>query len=245
MDEGPLYPGCLGNIMSLEAIPNPAGVSFPEGEPHWTIQSQPAGGVASLDPCSGSATTILSGLHKYGEYVVKAKCDGSEGDTITVKFNLVDESGWKDYPLGEVPGSCGGVCDGEDATIFDGCENELEVSCAQEDGTGGIGDCAYRYFYNDNLISSCIWATNAGNKWWYKDAKIEGTILRFITKARHTTVDGDKFDSEGCDGYYCSLVTIYNCLTGESTKYWRRSATIYPWLETAGEGHVCAGPETE
>ena len=92
-NEGPLYPGCLGTIVFLEAKPSPAGVSFPSGGPYWEIVEQPTGANASLSPTSGSTTTTLSGLTKWGNYVVKAKCGCSDtGDSITVKFNLVSET---------------------------------------------------------------------------------------------------------------------------------------------------------
>jgi len=241
-DEGPLTPGCLGNDVSLEAKPYPTAASFPDGEPHWTIQ-KPRTSDASLSPTSGSATTTVSGLDMYGEYTITAKCGSSDdGDSITIKFLLENETGWEAYGGSGIPGSCSPTwCDGEDSVIFDDCGNELEVSCAQSDGTGGLSGCAYRYFYNDDLISSCIWE-NGTNKWWYKEADIQGTNEKVFTKARHTTVDPDKFDDEGCSGYYCSLVTIYNCTTGTSTEYWRRSASSMPWTETDGEEHECEGP---
>jgi len=237
-NEGPLYPGCPGTPVSLEAKPSPAGASFPAGEPHWTIESQPTGASASLNPTYGSATTTLSGLNKWGNYVVRAKCGAFDtGDTITVTFALVNETGWLEYPDpgDQIPDNCSPyLCDGEDATLFDGCGNELEVSCAQADGTGGLSGCAFRYFYNDNLISSCIWV-NGNNKWWYKEATIEGTNLKVFTKARHTTADPDLYDDEGCYDYYCSLVTIYDCLTGQTSTYWRRSMSGMPWTEADGE----------
>lgn len=234
-NEGPLY-RCRNSTVSLKALANPSG-SFPDGEPHWTVESEPSGANATLTPSSGSATTTLGGLTKSGEYVIKAKCGSSDtGDTITVKVEtpLVNETDWLLYPDADLPNCPPILCDGEDLTIFDDCGNELELSCAQKDGTGGPLGCAYRYFYNDNLISSCIWEGGI-NKWWYKEATVGTSSLKVFTKARHGTCDPDKYDDEGCDGYHCALVTIYDCRTGESTPYWRRDPYIEPLDEDDGE----------
>lgn len=225
-DEGPLYPGCPGTSVTLEAKPNPAG-TFPAGEPHWTLQ-KPDGSSATLSTSTGYTTT-LSGTDKWGNYVVTAKCGNDDtGDSITVAFNLGSESVWYHYTKsGEVPIPClPYLCDGEDTTDHDDCGNELEVSCCQEDGTGGVSDCAYRYFYNDKLISSCIWITEGDNYWLYKEATIQGTSNQIFTKMKH--INSDEDGNEGCDGYYCTKIEIYNCLTGASTTYWRRDPDSAP-----------------
>ncbi len=83
-DEGPLYV-CLNGTVDLQAKPNPAGASFPTGEPHWSIENQPSRANATLNPSSGSATTTLGNLTKPEDYIVKAKCGNSDtGDSITV-----------------------------------------------------------------------------------------------------------------------------------------------------------------
>jgi hypothetical protein len=83
-DPGPIYV-CLNSTVYLEAKPYPSGASFPSGEPHWTIESQPPGGGASLSLSSGSAIVALYGFSKAGNYVVKARCGTLDtGDSITV-----------------------------------------------------------------------------------------------------------------------------------------------------------------
>ena len=241
-DEGPLYV-CPDDTVNLEAKPNPAGASFPTGEPHWSIVSQPPNANAALDPSSGSATTTLSGLTKLGEYIIKAKCGDSDGDTITVTNELENESIWYHYnpSSGEIPIPCLPVaCDGEDSTEYDDCENELEVSCCQADGTGGAFGCAYHYFYNDGLISSCIFLTMADNTWLYKEATIEGSENRVFTKMKHVNADLD--GNEGCAGYYCTKIEIYDCLTGEydpNSPYWRRDTDSAPL--DIDQGEECPG----
>jgi hypothetical protein len=118
--------------------------------------------------------------------------------------------------------------------------DEPEVSCCQADGTGGLFGCAYRYFYNDNLISSCIWSTHADNIWKYKEATIEGTNKKVITKMKHINADLD--GDEGCDGYYCTKIVIYNCITGEhigDSPYWRRDDEEPPY--DIDQGEECPG----
>lgn len=83
-DQGPIYV-CLNGSVDLEAFNNLETQSFPSGEPHWSIQSQPTGANASLTPSSGSSTT-LGNLTKEGNYVVQAKCGSTDtGDSIIVK----------------------------------------------------------------------------------------------------------------------------------------------------------------
>lgn len=89
VDEVGAQPGFLTSIyvalnepIDLEAIRYPAG-QFPAGGPIWTIVSQPEGASASLSSTSGSATTTLSNVTVPGEYIVKAKCGGTDsGDEI-------------------------------------------------------------------------------------------------------------------------------------------------------------------
>jgi len=82
-NEGPLYK-CLNGTVNLEAKPYPEGCSFPSNEPQWLIIEKPSGSVPSLNPSSGSSTT-LSNLSKPGKYVVKARCgNNDQGDTIDI-----------------------------------------------------------------------------------------------------------------------------------------------------------------
>jgi hypothetical protein len=92
-DEGPLY-ACLYDTVYLEAKPYPADASFPAGEPHWTIESQPIGGNALLSLSSGTPIVALYNLTEIGDYVIKARCGTADtGDTITVTvYRVVTET---------------------------------------------------------------------------------------------------------------------------------------------------------
>jgi hypothetical protein len=95
-DEGPLYPGCPGTSVYLEAKPNPSYASFPAGEPHWTVQG-PFGTCPYFSEDTGPTTRLFPG-YKWGDYIVTAKCGSNDpGDSITVKFNLVNEIPWGIY----------------------------------------------------------------------------------------------------------------------------------------------------
>jgi hypothetical protein len=117
-DEGPLYV-CLGDTVSLEAKPFPAGVPFASGEPWWEIYYCPPGANPSLNPTSGSSTTTLSNLTVPGNYDIWATGGFYDmGDIITVTvmgvditssgnciLMLADGSAWTtDTALGNPPG---------------------------------------------------------------------------------------------------------------------------------------------
>ena len=245
-NEGPLYPGCPGTPVSLEAKPNPPGASFPAGEPHWSIESQPAGASASLNPTYGSATTTVSGLNTWGDYVVRAKCgDSDTGDTITIRFNLINETGYSYFSpdWGSIPDECPpeGDGDGEDSYELDDCDNELEVSCCRSDGSGGDTGNAYRYFYNSGLVSSCPWLYSPENSFNRKIATIEGTSLKYVTKMKHISLSYSWWHKwyEGHIGYYCTMIVIYDCINGSKGIYWRKSSTSPP--QDIDEGEYCSG----
>jgi hypothetical protein len=186
------------------------------------------------------------GIHPdypYGRSVGQSNIDFTVGKICDCWSSFENETDWIPYPDPEnkIPDHCyHNLCDGEDATFYDDCRNELEVSCAQADGTGGDTGCAYRYFYNNNLISSCTWY-NGVNHWWYKVADTGGLMV--FTKAKHITADPDNYDGEGCYGYYDSIITFYNCLTGTTDRYLVRNRDHMPMDLNDGEIHEsCQGP---
>jgi hypothetical protein len=232
-DEGPLYPGCPGTSVYLEAKPNPSYASFPAGEPHWTVQG-PFGTCPYFSEDTGPTTRLFPG-YKWGDYIVTAKCGSNDpGDSITVKFNLVNEIPWGIYTptWGTTPFSCIPPCDGEDSYEMDDCGNKLEYSCCEEDGSGGT-DCALRVFYNGILLSSCVFHYSPDNYVARKIATIEGTNLKYITKIRHENIETNK-DGGGCPGFYCSKFYEYDCITGFGYPVWRRDPDYPPQSETDG-----------
>jgi len=233
-DEGPLAPGCPGTSVSLEAKPYPEESSFPTGEPHWTVEG-PTGSSPSLSDDTGTTTT-LSGTDKLGDYYVTAKCGESDtGDSINVAFNLADDPPYSAYSptWGEIPGSCDLPCDGEDSYELDDCGNELEFSCCDSGGGGGVL-CADRVFYNNSLLSSCVFKIEPENEVYRKKATIDGTELKFITKIKHINVCTQKYLGS-CWGYYCTKFYEYDCITGEESTIWRRDPDDKPNVETDGE----------
>ena len=180
------------------------------------------------------------------EECVAAVCTDIEGcdcpsDTCT-SSELGEDSTWQTYDGCGIPDDCDpDACDGPDEVQKDDCNNKLEVSCAQKDGTGGFGGCAYRYFYNDELISSCIWSTEAENLWQYT-YKTSGDGEEVYSKLRHVTQDLDC--DEGCVGYSCAKVEIYDCFTCEKAVYWRRTDCSSPppgWIFDETSGEECPG----
>jgi hypothetical protein len=111
------------------------------------------------------------------------------------------------------------------------------MSCTTEDGTGGSG-CAFRYFYNNGLISSCIWSYDPENYFYYKEATIKDTNNKLFTKLKHVNVSNSKW-LEGCFGYYCTKIVIYDIIKDESETYWRRDSSEAP--EDIDEGEECPG----
>jgi hypothetical protein len=156
-------------------------------------------------------------------------------------YSVVNEIPYGAYgpTWGTCPSSCPpGPCDGEDSYELDDCFNELEVSCCQEDGSGGALGCAYRVFYNNTLLSSCVFAILPENEVYRKIATIEGTDKKVFTKIKHINEKSTKY-IQGCLGYYCTKFYEYDCITGASNTIWRRRADSPPLNEQDGE--TCPG----
>jgi len=129
-------------------------------------------------------------------------------------------------------------CDGPDGGIkHDDCGNDIEIMCAQSDGTGDwcLGGCAWRYFHNGSLFSSCIWGAGS-NLYFYKYKKYDNGLNEFY-KLKHSSLDGDC--DEGCSGYCCAKIT-----EGGSS-CWRRVEDLggYPASQPTecDEGEWCPG----
>jgi len=163
------------------------------------------------------------------------------GVTVFDTTYIYVETDWE--PI-EVPWECLPTnCDpSTQISIFsDDAGNEYKIICAQSDGTGGLLGCAYRMYYNDVHTSSCIWSP--GENWWfYKNTVIPGTggdIL--FTKIKHSTVNPQKYDTEGCWGYYCALITTIDCIYGTGGySIWRRSSSSTD-IYSPEHGYVCPG----
>jgi len=244
-NEGPIGI-CPGNTVNLQAIPYPPGASFPWGEPQWEIVEKSPGANAYLYYDWGTTNTV-AGLNNFEEYVVvRARCgDFDTGDTITVTTQLENKTDWHLYDAdwGSIPDECppSGDGDGEDSYALDDCDNELEVSCCRSDGSGGDTGNAYRYFYNDSLISSCPWLYSPENMFYCKTATIVGTDKIVFTNMKHISFSYSWYHKwyEGCIGRYCTMIVIYDCITGSKGTYWRRSWTSPP--QDIGEGEYCPG----
>jgi hypothetical protein len=79
------------------------------------------------------------------------------------------------------------------------------------------------------------------NYCYYKEATIEGTNKKVFTKMKHVNPSSCLY-LEGCWGYYCTKIVIYNCLTGEhigDSPYWRRDDEEKPL--DIDEGEPCPG----
>lgn len=239
-NEGPIGI-CPGNTVNLQAVPYPAGASFPWGEPHWTIVEKSWGTNAYLYYSWGPTNTV-AGLNNFQEYVVvRARCgDFDTGDTITVTTQLENEIPWGCYSptWGTWPTSCMLICDGEDSYELDDCGNELEFSCCEPDGSGGT-NCAYRVFYNNTLLSSCVFGYSPENEVYRKIATIVGTDLKVITKIKHINTETNKAGG-GCTGYYCAKFYTYDCVTGASSTIWQRNQDHPPINESDGD-NGCPG----
>jgi len=148
--------------------------------------------------------------------------------------------GW--IPMDEPFPSCISPCDGSDGDIkIDDCGNTLEIMCAQADGTGGLLGCAWRYFYNGTLVSSCIWEGGT-NLWLYKYKIFENGERQFYQLSQ---VSQDYNCNEGCPGKCCALITNYDCETGESSICWRTSEEVdgHPkeYISDCDDGEPCPG----
>jgi len=152
--------------------------------------------------------------------------------------SLVNETLWSAYfpQYGTTPTSCYPPCDGEDSYELDDCLNELEVSCATKSGGGGV-DCAYRVFYNNSLLSSCVFRIEPHNEVVRKMATIEGTDKQVFTKIKHIN-ECHKYTG-GCFGWYCTKFYEYDCITGASSTTWRKKDDEHPLDE--GDGVQCPG----
>jgi hypothetical protein len=90
-DEGPAYI-CLGDSITLRALPEPSSASFPNGTPTWSIEAPQGSGIE--DPENGATAVITP--DEPGEYVVEADC-GSSSDGFTlygVRVSRSDELWW-------------------------------------------------------------------------------------------------------------------------------------------------------
>jgi hypothetical protein len=105
-NQGPVF-ACSGGPITLRAMPDPSGVSFPSGFPVWTIMSQPSGS-SIADPAAGSPTAAITPV-VLGQYVIQAAC-GTSLTTCTI--NCVGQSD-SDY---DGISDCEEVSDGTDPT---------------------------------------------------------------------------------------------------------------------------------
>ena len=226
-DEGPLYV-CPDDTVNLEVKPNPSFASFPSGEPHWTIESEPNGSNASLNPSSGSATTTLSGITKLGEYVIKAQCgDSDTGDTITV--HTPSTSGlWEDWiPFSDCPPENWSFLD-------DDCDNWLSVYC---DSNNHLSSQAFSWWYTKGQppwvnrgteVGCCVWI-GGYNLAQYKHS-FPGKFLYLKTEQISCNNHWGIFDphGEGCYLYYCYRFVTFDCVTNGATPNinWYRDSDI-------------------
>jgi hypothetical protein len=226
-DEGPIYV-CPDDTVSLEAKSNPSDTSFPSGEPHWSIESQPEGASASLSPSSGSTTTTLSGITKYGEYVIKAKCgDSDSGDSITV--STPSTSGpWEDWiPFSDCPPE-------NWSFLEDDCDNWLSVYC---DSTNHLSAQAFSWWYTNGQppwvnrgteVGCCVW--NGGSNLAQYKYSFPGKKLYLKTEQVSCNNHKGFWDphGEGCTWYYCFRFVTFDCVTSGANPNvnWYRDSDI-------------------
>ena len=240
MSTGPIYPGCPhgfpGPQVMLIAVPEPAGASWPSGEPHWTLQKV-TGSSAYLVFSSGYNFTALEGTDKWGDYRVSAACGNGGGASITVHLGLQSEDVYRPYDptSGTWPESCyNWPCSGHNSYQVDGCGNIVEFSCATESGNGSwTGGCAYRVFYNGKLISSCIFSNDPTNEVSVRIATVDGTGQTYITKVLHANISNQK--GEVLDGYYATKFVELDVQTGICTTTWRISTQYQPTAINRGD----------
>ncbi|MDH4239891.1 MAG: PKD domain-containing protein [Phycisphaerae bacterium] len=242
-NDGPLF-FCPDDSVSLEAKPYPAFASFPSGEPHWSIESEPNGSNASLNPPSGSATTTLSGLTEPGEYVIKAQCGDSDmGDNIVVK---TPSSGYWDSWVPGFGCPCSlligcGDCEDEAPDSPDDCGNTLKITC-----NNSSGNCRYQYWYNSTEVGRCVWI-GGKNVFEYK---ITANGEQFLKTDIFNCNDkrGVDSDGEGCDGYFCWRRVTFDCVDTSATPQvtWRKEdleeCPCRP-LGRPGIGEACLGED--
>jgi hypothetical protein len=129
------------------------------------------------------------------------------------------------------------ACGGHNSIEEDDCDNELKIACLGPFDLD-FPPCAWRFYYNDNFISKCIWITNGTNIWYYKYKEYDNGLNQFHM-AKHSTFDND--GDESCTGYYCAKLTYYDCLNEQIfTTCWRK--TPYQSIPvTCTEGEQCPG----
>lgn len=127
----------------------------------------------------------------------------------------------------------GGSCDPDsthelrwpqDEPLEDSYGNTFEIWC--------VG--YFSYLYNGTEFASCIW------HYAYNDSEYRLTPDGRLHSIRHSTFHRCNNDpqncSQGCDGYYCWKVTYKDCIGGDVTTWWRRSATqLEEYWEDDGE----------
>jgi hypothetical protein len=181
----------------------------------------------------------------------------SAGQNIqfTIKYELNSENQWRiftDLPP-YLPDACYGnlPCDGPDGEWrHDACGNTLDLMCATETLCGGFG-CAWRYVFNDMLISSCIWPYGV-NMWYYERSYIGETDRYIFSKVKHASQDDSCGD--GCTDRSCALITTYDCIAGGGARQrtWRsaacRESSEYDtglqadtYIENVTDGEPCPG----
>ena len=221
-EEGPLHV-CGYTDVSLEAKPDPAGTSFPTGEPHWTIESQPSGANATLTPSSGSATTTLGDFTEAGDYVVKAKCGGSDaGDTITVTVPDCDPDLCKTCVDGECK-VCGGDtsgCEEGSQTVSLSLIETSSPSCNNPPGNCGETHYPVRYSGPDIYANynNCKWVFSAYDIWNSNSDPCPGNFTE-ITNGNDPDLNANN---------YCGIVNGFRnhaCVTVGGTKYGHASCT--------------------
>ncbi|MHC4215361.1 MAG: hypothetical protein ACYSWP_18520 [Planctomycetota bacterium] len=162
-----------------------------------------------------------------GDWVSSNKC------TIAIDEDPDDELCWWDTFN---PDNCNHICFGtfiaDNTLIPDICGDQLHVMCIEPNYTYV---CHYEYYHGpnslplSNLIGLCVW-TNGYNQFGYKKTSPASYGKRFL-KTIHNTFndlppnDGVDPDGEACSGFYCFRCWRYNCLTGSTTKYSRRTTS--------------------
>jgi len=218
-NQGPIYV-CPCEYVVLEAKPNPAGASFPDGEPTWTLEEQPEGADAQLLPSGDMA--VLDELTELGDYVVKARCGSvDEGDEITVIVGGNPPGRWRDWlPDWNCPPE-------NQAFRRDECDNWISVYC---DSENYLNETAYSWWFNKDTptprqteVGCCVW--NGGInlfRYWYS---YPGPELYLRTE--HWTCDplkGCLADFQGCPWHWCYRYVSFHCWHGVPIVLWKRKA---------------------
>ena len=244
-DKGPLYV-CPGDIVDLEAKPNPSDASFPTLHPEWSIESQPEGGNAYLYYSWGDTNT-LNGLDKRGEYKVKAKCGSNDaGDTIIV---YVANTTYKLFDW--LPSFGCGPLDIENQQFTrDDCDNWLSVYC---DSENHLGSKAFSWWYNEGSpipreteVGCCVWL-GGRNAFRYYFSYPGKKLFLATEQASCNDSKHDWLHQEGCWGYYCYRKVFYVCDNGQKAiTWWRNSGDSCPCeygnMPEDADSECCPGP---